>query len=72
MDEIDGRQFLLKVDAKHGMPIEWKSFKKAFKGKDGFILSMSKAQFIFLPFNIFKKDNDIKLTETILKRKNLL
>ena len=70
--EIDGRQFLLKVDAKHGMPIEWKSFKKAFKGKDGFILSMSKAQFIFLPFNIFKKDNDIKLTETILKRKNLL
>lgn len=70
--EIDGKQFLLKIDAKHGMPIEWKNFKTAAKGKDGFILSMSKAQFIFLPFNIFKKENDIKLTETILKRKNLL
>ena len=70
--EIDGRQFLLKIDAKHGMPIEWKSFKKAYRSKDGYILTMSKAQFIFLPFNIFKKENDIKLLETIFKRKNLL
>ncbi|MBI34023.1 MAG: hypothetical protein CMP67_01495 [Flavobacteriales bacterium] len=70
--EIDGRQFLLKMDAKHGMPIEWKSFKKAFKTKSGFILTMSKAQFIYLPFSIFKKENDIKLISTILNRKNLL
>ena len=66
--EIDGRQFLLKMDAKHGMPIEWKSFKKAFKTKKGFVLTMSKAQ----PFSIFKKENDIKLISTILNRKNLL
>ena len=70
--EIDGRQFLLKMDAKHGMPLEWKSFKKAFKTKKGFVLTMSKAQFIYLPFTIFKKENDIKLISTILNRKNLL
>lgn len=70
--EIDGRQFLLKIDAKHGMPMEWKNFKKAHKTKDGFVLTMSKAQFIFLPFSIFKKENDLKLMQTILNRKNLL
>ncbi len=70
--EIDGRQFLLKIDAKHGMPMEWKNFKKAYKTKKGFVLTMSKAQFIFLPFSIFKKENDLKLTQTILQRKNLL
>ena len=70
--EIDGKQFLLKIDAKHGMPVEWKSFKNAYRTKSGFVLSMSKAQFIYLPFEIFKKENDIKLTETILKRKNLI
>lgn len=70
--EIDGKQFLLKIDAKHGMPVEWKSFKGAYKTKKGFVLTMSKAQFIYIPFEVFKKDNDLKLTETILKRKNLL
>ncbi|MDG1516460.1 MAG: YcxB family protein [Flavobacteriales bacterium] len=70
--EIDGKQFLLKIDAKHGMPVEWKSFKSAYKIKDGYVLTMSKAQFIFLPFSVFKKEGDRRLTETILKRKNLL
>ena len=70
--EIDGKQFLMKVDAKHGMPIEWKNFKKAFKSKNGYILAMNKANFIYLPFSIFKKENDLKLMDTILNRKNLL
>ena len=54
--EIDGRQFLMKVDAKHGMPIEWKNFKKVFKSRKGYILAMNKANFIYLPFSIFKKE----------------
>ena len=70
--EIDGRQFLMKVDAKHGMPIEWKNFKKVFKSRKGYILAMNKANFIYLPFSIFKKENDLKLMDTILNRKNLL
>lgn len=70
--EIDSRQVMLKMDSKHGMPVEYKNFKTAYKTKDAFVLSMSKAQFILLPFEIFKSDSDIKLVETILKRKSLL
>ena len=70
--ELDGRQFLMKVDAKTGMPIDWKQFKKCHKTKDAYILTLSKAQFVYLPFDIFKNDNDKKLAETIFKRKNLL
>lgn len=70
--EIDAKQVMLKVDSKHGMPVEYKNFKKVFKTKDAFLLTMSKAQFIYLPFEIFKTDSDIKLAETIFKRKNLL
>jgi hypothetical protein len=70
--QIDGKQLLLMVDKKHGMPVEWKNFKYAFKNKKGFVLAMSKAQIIYLPLTIFKSDSDIRLTETILKRKGLL
>ncbi|MFT6716051.1 MAG: hypothetical protein ACJA0Q_000680 [Saprospiraceae bacterium] len=70
--EIDSKQVMLKMDSKHGMPVEYKSFTNAFKTKDAFILTMSKAQFIYLPFSIFKSDGDKKMTETILKRKKLL
>jgi hypothetical protein len=70
--EIDSRQVMLKMDSKHGMPVEFKSFTGAFKTKNAFVLTMSKAQFIYLPFSIFKSDGDKKMTETILKRKKLL
>ena len=70
--EIDSRQLLLKIDLKHGMPVEWKNFKKAIVTKDAYILTMSKAQFIYLPFDIFRSEADIKLAETIFKRKSLL
>ena len=70
--EIDSRQVMLKMDSKHGMPVEYKSFTSAFKTKDAFVLTMSKAQFIYLPFSIFKTDGDKKMTETILSRKKLL
>lgn len=70
--EIDSRQFMLKVDTKHGMPVDWKNFKKCVMGKDAFILTLSKAQFIYLPFDIFRSEADVKLAETIFKRKNLL
>ena len=31
--EIDGKNFMMKMDAKHGMPMLWSTFKKAKKGK---------------------------------------
>ncbi|WP_019989544.1 hypothetical protein [Rudanella lutea] len=33
---------------------------------------LSKAQFLYLPFNIFTSDHDVRFLETILKRKSLL
>lgn len=33
---------------------------------------LAKAQFIYLPFNIFTSDNDLRFTDALLKRKGLL
>lgn len=70
--ELDGKHLLLKVDAKNGMPIEWKNFKKVYKLKEGYLLLIARGQFIFLPYTVFKTENEKKLTETIFSRKNLI
>lgn len=70
--EIDGKQILMKFDAQRGMPLDWKMLKKVVKTKEAYIFSFSKAQFFYLPFDIFRTENDIKFLEAILQRKNLL
>src|SRR5690554_6702723 len=70
--EIDSRQVLLKINAKQGMPIKWEMIKLAEIKKDAFVLVMSKAQFIHLPFRIFNSENDRRFIETILKRKGYI
>jgi hypothetical protein len=70
--EITSQQILIKLNPKQGMPMKWESIKRAFVGKDFFLLVISKAQFIYLPFKIFNSENERKFMETILKRKNLL
>ncbi|WP_297338327.1 YcxB family protein [Algoriphagus sp.] len=70
--EIDSRQILMKINTKQGMPVQWNMIKRAELKKDAFVLYMSKAQFIHLPFRIFNSDNDRKFLETILKRKELM
>ena len=70
--EIDSRQVLMKVNPRQGMPIAWDNVKKARKGSDHFLLIISKAQMIYLPFKIFNTDNERKFTETILRRKGYL
>jgi hypothetical protein len=70
--EIDSRQILMKLNAKQGMPIKWDLIKKAEMTKDAFILTMSKAQFIYLPYRIFNSENDKKFLETILRRKEYI
>lgn len=67
--EIDSRQILMKLNAKQGMPIKWDMIKRTEMKKDAFVFTMSKAQFIYLPFKIFNSENDVKFVETILKRK---
>ncbi|MDN4166772.1 YcxB family protein [Cytophagales bacterium LB-30] len=70
--EIDSRQVLIKLNSKQGMPINWDMIKKVNMTKDAFMLVMSKAQFIHLPFKIFATDNEKKFVETILRRKNYI
>lgn len=70
--EITSQQILIKLNTKQGMPLKWDQIKRARKGKDHFLLIMSKAQLIHFPFKLFKTDNEIKFIETILKRKGLI
>lgn len=70
--EIDPRQIVMKLNTKQGMPIKWEQVKKAKAGKDYYLLVMNKAQLIHLPHKIFNSPRDIKMMETLLKRKNLI
>ncbi len=67
--EINSQQVLIKVNPRQGMPLKWEMIKKAQIGKNYFLLIVSKAQMIHLPFRIFNTDNERKFLETILKRK---
>lgn len=67
--EINSQQILIKVNPRQGMPIPWSNVKKAEIKKDSYVLFISKAQLIHLPFRIFNTENERKFTETILRRK---
>ncbi|MEO0330777.1 MAG: YcxB family protein [Bacteroidota bacterium] len=70
--EINSQQVLIKVNTKQGMPLKWDMIKDARIGKDYFVLIVSKAQLVHLPFRIFNTDNERKFLETILKRKGYI
>ncbi len=71
--EITSKEILMKINAKEGMKIEWKSVKRVEKTADAFLIFLSPAQFIELPFKIFENDNDLRfMEEMILKRNNFL
>ena len=70
--EITSKQIVMKLNPKQGMPVNWESIKTADKAKDAFILRISRAQFVYLPFKIFNNSNDIKFFESILKRKGYI
>ncbi|SDL67875.1 hypothetical protein SAMN05421823_107229 [Catalinimonas alkaloidigena] len=70
--ELNGKTILMRVNAKEGMQFSWDNIKKAEKQKDAFMLHISRAQFIYLPFSIFNSEHDLRLTEALLRRKNLL
>ncbi len=70
--EITSQQVLIKLDSKRGMPLKWENIKRAKIGKNAFVLAVSKAQLIHLPFKIFNSQNEIKFLETVLKRKGYI
>lgn len=70
--EINSQQILIKVNQRQGMPIPWSNVKKAEVKKNAYVLYISKAQLIHLPFRIFNTENERKFTETILRRKGFI
>jgi YcxB-like protein len=70
--EISSQHIMIQLTSKQGMPIVWEQVKRATQGKDYFLLVISKAHLIHLPYKIFNSKHEIKFVETILKRKTLI
>ena len=70
--EITSQQIMMKINPRQGMPIKWDQIKRARKLKSGFVLWLSKVQLIYLPYRIFRNENERKFMETILKRKGYI
>lgn len=70
--EISSQQVLIKLTSKQGMPIKWEQIKTAKVNKSRFVLIVNSAQMVYLPYKVFKTENERKFVETILKRKGYL
>jgi YcxB-like protein len=70
--EIDSRQILVKLNAKEGGVMQWDQIKSAVKEKDGYLLVMSRGQFLHFPLTAFNSEHDLRLFERVLKQKNLI
>ena len=70
--EITSQQILIKLNPRQGMPIKWDNVKRAKIGKDHYLLVISKAQLIYLPYKVFNSENERRFMETILKRKGYI
>ena len=70
--EIDPRQIFMKINQKEGGVMKWEQIQSAYKDKEGFVLVISRGQFLYLPFSIFNSEHDLKVIGRILKQKNLL
>ncbi len=70
--EIDSRQILMKKNSREGMTIQWNMIKSVKKTKEGYLLFLSRGQFFYFPFSLFKSDIETRFLESVLKRKELL
>ncbi len=70
--EINSQHILMKKNAREGMPIKWEQIQEVKVGKDAYTFVISMAQFVHLPFSIFRSDRDLKFMEVLLRRKGLL
>lgn len=70
--EISSQQIMIQLTSKQGMPVTWHQVKRATQGKNYFLLVISKAHLIYLPYKIFNSRHEIRFVETILRRKTLI
>ncbi len=69
--EINSQKILMKINHKQGMPIVWSQIKKGYQGKNYFLLILSKAHIIYLPYKIFSSDLEVKFFASLLKKKKI-
>ena len=60
------------TSSKQGMPIKWEQIKSAKINKNRIVLIVNSAQMVYLPFKVFKTENERKFVETVLKRKGYI
>jgi hypothetical protein len=70
--EIDSRQILVKINQKEGGIVKWETITSAEKDESGIFLHIGRGQFLHFADKVFNSEHDIKLLESILKRKNLI
>lgn len=70
--EISSQHILMKKNAREGMPVKWDQIQEVKVNKDAYVLVLSMAQYVYLPFSIFRSERDTKFMEVLLKRKGLL
>ncbi len=69
--EISGKQIIIYLSSKQGIPIEWNQIKKVIIKNNYFLFIISRAHIIYLPYKIFNSENAVKFVEAIIKRKKL-
>ena len=70
--DINSQRIMMMVDAKRGSEIKWDKVIKVEKREEAFVLYLSKYEFLYFPFTIFKSENEIKFVETVIRRKGYL
>ncbi len=72
--EFDNRQIFVwkNRDKKEGGQLPWNMIQSVRKEKDAYLFNLGKYQYLYLPFEVFNSEHDIKMFETILIRKELL
>ena len=72
--EFDNRQIFLwrNREKRDGGQLTWDMVKGVRKAKDAYLLDLGKYQYLYLPFEVFNSEHDVKMFETLLSRKQLL
>ncbi len=70
--ELDSKNVTIKRTETEGFMIAWDKFQRADIRKDAFVLWLTRGQFFYLPFSIFAKEQDLKMVEGLINRRNLV
>lgn len=72
--EFDSRQIFLwrNREKRDGGQLTWDMIRGVRKVRNAYLFDLGKYQYLYLPFEIFNSEHDVRMFETILNRKELL